>query len=87
MEISVKQSFTAAEEMSIFGQYQERGITVMTSCKSGGNGTTVGRVVRLWPKGDGFRLQLELTKRLKSKSKEGFVFTNFYGTWFITRPE
>jgi len=86
MEIFVEQKLSAEQEMSIFGQFTESRIKVMVS-DADGEGKEIGVVKHLYPKGNGFRLSLEFTERRHNKRTAGFSFTNFYGTWFVTRPD
>ena len=86
MEISVKQKLSTHIQMGLFDQYREKGVEVMTSNEDG-EGKKVGKLSQLYLKGDVIRARVDLTQKLNNESREGFTFTNFYGTWFLTRPD
>lgn len=86
MEITVDQELSTQQEMAVFEQFKERCIKVMVS-DGEGEGKDIGVVKHLYPKGKNYRLKLDLSGRINKKNTTGFVFTNFYGTWFLTRPD
>jgi len=86
MEIFVDQELSTQQEMAIFDQFKEGRVPVMVSDNEG-EGKEVGVVKHLYPKGKGYRLKLDLSARINTKKTTGFIFTNFYGTWWITRPD
>lgn len=86
MEIFVDQKLSTEQEMAIFGQFTESRIKVMVS-DADGEGKEIGVVKHLYPKSGGFRLSLDLDGKRRDKRTTGFTFTNFYGTWFVTRPD
>lgn len=86
MDIFVNQKLSVHEEMAIFGQFTESRIKVIVS-DADGEGKEVGVVEKFCPKHDGYRVKLHLDGKRVNRRTNGFVFTNIYGTWFLTRPD
>lgn len=87
MNVVVKHSLTTHQLMALFDQYGRGGIDVKVPLsKETKVLRKVGRVVEMYPKGDVFCATLAITAKLRSKSKEGFIFSNDNGMWIVERP-
>lgn len=86
--IRVNQQASAAIQMAILGQYSEQGIRVMLSNASG-EGRKLGRITQLVPMHDHWKVTIDYdpgVKPLKPNQLDGFVFSNFYGRYFLSKP-
>lgn len=87
MDIVIKQSLSTHELMALFDQYGRSGIEVMVPLSKETKALRkVGRIAEMYPKGNVFCARLVITERMRSKSKEGFIFSNNNGAWVLQRP-
>lgn len=87
MDIVIKQNLSTHELMSLFDQYGRVGIEVMVPLSKETKALRkVGRVAEMYPRGQAFNARLVITERMRSKSKEGFIFSNHNGAWVLHRP-
>lgn len=85
--VRVEQRLGVHQQMAILGQYSENGIVVMISDHSG-EGRGIGTLIQLVPMNDGFKATIKYkagVKPLKPNQLTGFVFSNFYGKYFLSK--
>lgn len=85
--VRVEQKLEVHQQMAILGQYSENGIAVMISDRSG-EGREIGKLVQLIPMNDSFKVTIKYkagVKPLKPNQLTGFVFSNFYGKYFLSK--
>lgn len=86
MEITINQELSTHQLMALFDQYSRVGIEVTVPYPGPKRRRKVGRVAEMYPRGKNFTARLTITERLRNKSKEGFIFSNYDGMWVLERP-